>query len=155
MNSKPEPRPKFSERKFLLSTQDVLERAVALIGNLPLDENRPLELVIREKVDARRTEANAYYWLRLKEIEEQAYFDGRQFSSDIWHEYCRRHVMPDVVELKDGTIRTKWIEVPCGEPAIVSTTELEKKCFADYVTAVEAFGASLGVRFSANPRDYK
>jgi hypothetical protein len=150
-----EPRPKFAERKFQLSGEDIRERAMALLQNLPIDTDRPLEVVFRERVDARRAEANAYYWLRLGEIAKQAYFQGKKYPADVWHEYARRHLMPDEVTLKNGTVRTKWIEVPRGEPAIVSTTDLEKKCFSEYVQAVEAFGASLGVKFSANPRDYK
>lgn len=148
-------RPKFAERKFLLSTQDVRDRAVALIGNLPLDEIRPLELVIREKVDARKLSQNNYMWMRLGEIAEQAYFEGRRFASDIWHEHCRREVMPEEITTKDGIVRSKWIELPRGGTTIISTTELEKKCFADYCTMIEAFGASLGVKFSANPRDFR
>lgn len=155
MDTKAKPREKFAERKFLLSDADVLTRAQALLSNVPVDPIRPLEMVIREKVDARRAEANSYYWLRLGEIADQAYFQGRKYAADVWHEYSRRHLMPNEVTLKNGTVRTKWIEVPRGEPAIVSTTDLEKKCFSEYVQAVEAFGASLGVKFSANPREYR
>lgn len=150
-----EPRPKFGERKFLLSGEEVLGRAQALLGNVPIDPARPLEMILREKVDGRNLSQNNYMWMRLGEISEQAYFEGRRFASDVWHEHFRREVMPEQVTLKDGTVRSKWIELPRGGVTIVSTTDLEKKCFADYVTAIEAFGASLGVRFSANPRDYK
>lgn len=147
-------RDKFSTRTFLLRDETTRERAIALINKLPIDPDNPLELVIREEVKARRLAQNAYYWLRLGEIADQAYFEKRKYGADVWHEYCRRNIMPDEIKLKDGTVRAKWIEVPRGSPAIISTTELEKQCFANYVTAVEAFGASLGVRFSANPMNF-
>jgi len=148
-------REKFPERKFQLRTEDVRDRIIALVRNLPLDAEHPIETVFREFVEKRNLAQNAYYWLRLGEIADQGYFDGKRYAADVWHEYCRRNIMPNEITVKDGTVRSKFIEVPRGEPGIISTTELEKKCFADYCTAIEAFGASIGVMFSANPRDYQ
>lgn len=147
------PKVKFKQIKILLRTRRQVESLLSIVPHLPLDESHPLEVVIREEVKGRGFDANAYYWLRLGEIAEQAWFNGRQYISDVWHEYCKRHIMPDEITTKDGEIRSKWTETPDGELTVISTTVLEKSSFHEYTTAVEAFGASLGVKFSANPRD--
>jgi hypothetical protein len=146
-------RQKFETRKIYLRGELQREAALALIRNLPADDAHPLEVLIREEVKARGLDANGYYWLRLTEIAEQAWFNGRQFSKEVWHEYARQNLMPDTITTKDGEIRSKWIESPDGAPVVISTTNLERRCFAEYTEAVEAFGAGLGVHFSANPRD--
>jgi len=96
---------------------------------------------------------NGLYWLRLGEIAEHGWIAGRQYNADVWHQYCRRNIMPNEITLKDGTVRSKWLESPDGVMETVSTTQLEKTCFSEYIRAIEVFGAQeLGVHFSANPR---
>lgn len=123
------------------------------IANLPVDSDHPIQVVISEETKKRGLDQNGYYWLRLGEISAQAWSGGRQYHSDIWHEYCKRNVMPDVVETKSGEVVNKFIESPDGKAVIISTTHLSKKQFAEYTELVEAFGASMGVMFSANPRE--
>jgi len=110
-------------------------------------------VVIREPVKVRGLDQNGLYWLRLGEIAEQAWFGGRQYSKEVWHHYCGINIMPEKVTTKDGEVRSKWIEVPSGDPIVISTTQLERRCFAEYTAAVEAFGAGLGVQFHATPRE--
>jgi hypothetical protein len=148
-------RPKFVERKITLSGSLQLDTAMNLLRNLPIDKERPLELVVRELVKVRGLDANGLYWKRLTEIAEQAWFNRKQFSKEVWHEYARQNLMADPVIIKDGSVMSKWVESPDGSSVVVSTTLLEKKFFADYITAVEAFGASLGVMFSANPNEQR
>lgn len=142
-------REKFQTRNIILAGESQKELAEAMIRNAPLG----IEIVAREIVKARGLDANGYYWLRLGEIANQAWLNGRQFSSDCWHEYAKRNLMPEEVTTKDGATRPKWLETPDGVLTVISTTQLERRCFADYTSAVEAFGASLGVLFSANPRE--
>lgn len=146
-------RPKFETRKIRLVSDVQLRTALALLPNLPLDADKPLELVIREEVKARKLDQNGYYWLRLGEIAAQAWIHSRQFSADTWHEFMKRDVMPEEITTKDGIVRSKWEELPNGERTVISTTLLERGCFAEYTTAVEAFGANLGVEYSANPNE--
>lgn len=146
-------RQKFVTRKWLLKTEKQRDSLMVTLPNLPLDDVHPIEIVAREEAKARGLDANGYYWLRLGEIASQAWFNGRQYIADVWHEYAKRHLMQEQVTLKDGTVRSKWIEAPDGTLTVISTTLLEKGCFAEYCTIVEAFGADLGVQFSANPRE--
>lgn len=147
-------REKYQSRKILLSGEKQRETVLALVRNLPIDPIRPLEVVIREEVKKRSLDANAYYWVRVGEIAEQAFLNGRRYDSEVWHEYFKRNVLMEQVVTKDGQQRSKWTEMPDGTLTVISTTALEKSCFHDYTTAIEAFGAELGVCFSANPRDY-
>lgn len=146
-------RPPFTKRVIRLVGSAQLATAIAMLNNSPLDADKPLLLTLGEEPKARGLDANGYYWLRLSEIAEQGWFDGRQYSKDVWHEYCRQEVMPHIITTKDGERRSKWIDCPTGKAVVISTTLLEKTCFADYTTACEAFGAGLGVQFSANPRE--
>lgn len=146
-------RTKFLTRSILLVGEVQLKTAHALLDHVPIDANKPLELVVREQVKQRGLDANGYYWLRLGEIAEQAWFGGKQFGSDLWHEYAKINIMPEQITTKDGVVRSKWIEGVGGKLTVVSTTLLEKGCFAEYTTLVEVFGAELGVMFSVNPRE--
>ena len=146
-------RHKFQTRLFLLVNESVRNTIALAINNLPIDSKKPLEIVMREQVKKRSSDQNSLYWHRLNEISEQAFWDGRQFNPKQWHIYCKNCVMTNEITLVDGTVRSKFIESPGGCTEVISTTELERKCFADYITAVEAFGASLGVMFSVNPKE--
>ena len=138
----------FATRKFLLRGPDQVRALVALIPNLPVDPDRPLEIIVREEAKERKLSKNALYWAILTEISEQAWLHGNQYSKDVWHEYAKKEIMPNMIKTKDGETRSKWLDSPSGSPVVISTTMLEDNCFSEYITAVEAFGGGLGVRFS-------
>lgn len=138
-------------QKIILVDSTRRDRAIAIIHNLPCDDS--YEVVIQPKTKARGLDQNALYWIRLTEIAEQAHVDGKKYSKEVFHEHCRQTVMPDMVTLKNGNVVSKWLEMPSGEPIVISTSLLSKKCFAEYVDVVEAFGAGLGVMFSINPNE--
>jgi len=137
-------------QKIILVDQTRRDRAIAIIRNLPCDDS--YEVVIQPKTKARGVDANALYWLRLTEIAEQAHVDGKKYSKEVFHEHCRQTILPGMVTLKTGEVVWKWLETPSGSATVISTSLLSKKCFAEYVEAVEAFGVGLGVMFSANER---
>lgn len=143
------PREKYRTRSIILLGDRQKEIACAAIRNAPAG----VEAVIREPVKVRGLDQNGFYWLILGQIAEQAWLGGRQYSKEVWHHYCGINLMPEQITTKDGEIRSKWEEVPDGDAVVISTTKLERKCFAEYTTIVEAFGASLGVQFSVNPRE--
>lgn len=145
-------RQKFQTRKILLRGESQRDAAAILLANLPLDPERPLELLVREEVKPRKLTQQAAMWLGpLKDIEEQAWIDGRQFSAEAWHEHFKREFLPEEYDPElclEGY--RKWDFMPSGRRVLVgSTTHLTVKGFAQYLTQVEAFGASLGVIYSA------
>lgn len=151
MNQKQKRNP-IAKMIFLLRSESQKELFASKVNNLPVDAENPIQITISEQTKARGLDANAYYWLRLGEIASQAWSGGRQYDSDVWHEYCKKNVMPDMVETKDGEIVSKYLPSPGDIRVIISTTKLSRKQFSEYTEMIEAFGAGLGVMFSANPR---
>ena len=148
-------RPPFEKRRILLRSQDQVERAIALLRNVPLDPEKPLELIVREEVKTRKPDQNARMWAGpLKDISEQAWLEGRQFSAEVWHEFAKRNFLPDEFDpdlCLDGY--RKWDIDPAGERILVgSTTQLTVKGMARYMEQLYAMGASLGVEFHEPPQ---
>jgi hypothetical protein len=143
-------RPDFAKRTFLLRDEEIRERFIAAVRNAPLDAEHPLEAILREEVKARKSDQNSLYWAGpLRDIAEQAWIEGRQYSADVLHEHFKREYLPeeyDPEDCKEGY--EKWSYTPGGERVLVgSTKSLTVHGFAKYLTQVEAFGASLGVQF--------
>lgn len=137
---------------FLIRSDQQKEVLASKISNLPVDSERPIQIVISEQTKARGLDQNGLMWKRIGEISSQGWINKRQYSKECWHKYLKDNEMPEEVELKDGTICSKWVEQIDGSMKVISTTLLSARCFAEYVTIIEAFGSSLGVLFSANPR---
>lgn len=140
---------------FLIRYERDRELLSNKIGNLPLDEENPIQIAISEKTKSRGLDQNGLMWKRIGEISSQGWINKRQYSKECWHKYLKDNEMPEEVELKDGTICSKWIEQIDGSMETISTTELSARFFSKYITIIEAFGAGLGVLFSANPRDFE
>lgn len=132
-------------RTLIIRDAAIKQVAAAAIANLPTE---PLyEVVIREYKSTRTLEQNALMWVRLGEIAEQAWIDGRRYDAETLHEYCKRVYLP---EMCDKGI-SKWTVLPSGDRVLrMSTSDLNVKEFTDYLEQVQAFGAELGVMFSAN-----
>ena len=119
-----------------------------------------VEVVIRTPVKARKLDQNALMWAGpLKDIEEQAWVNGRTYTAKVWHEQFKREYLPEVDHpdiarlVKNPDKYRKWDRTPRGDRALVgSTTDLTVYGFAQYLEQVYAEGASMGVLFSASPR---
>ena len=138
---------------FLIRSDYQKEVLASKIANLPVDEENPIQIAISEKTKSRGLDQNGLMWKRIGEISSQGWINKRQYSKECWHKYLKDNEMPEEVELKDGTICSKWVEQIDGSMETISTTELSARFFAKYITIIEAFGAGLGVLFSANPRE--
>lgn len=145
-------RPAMQPRKFILRDEKVRDSLLALVRNLPIDPLRPVEVVAREEVKARKPDQNAALWAGpLRDISEQAWLDGRQYSPEVWAQYFKRQLLPESFD-PELTMENyaKWAIDPAGDRVLIgSTTQLTIKGHAQYREAIEAFGASLGVRFGA------
>jgi len=103
-------------------------------------------------VKARKPDQNALMWVGpLKDIAEQAWVNGRQFSDEVWHHHFKTLYLPEVFDAelcKEGY--RKWDWSPSGAKVLVgSTTELTVRGFAQYLEQVYAEGAGMGVEFQA------
>jgi len=147
-------RAKFEPRKILLRGPEQVDRAIAMIRNAPLDDSKPLELILREPVKARKPDQSALLFAgQIRDIAAQAWLDGKQFSDLVWHEYLKRQFLPEEFDAElclEGYV--KWESDPFGDPIMVgSTKKLTVRGFSQYLEQVFAFGASLGVEFSERP----
>lgn len=144
-------RAKYASRPFRLVGADTVERAIAAIRNAPIDMLRPLEVLIRELPNGRKPDQQALLFAGpMRDISEQAWFEGRQYSVETLHEYCKRQFLPedlDPEQCLEGYM--KWDVDPSGERILVgSTKQLTVSGFSSYLEQVFAFGAAMGVQFS-------
>lgn len=149
-------RPPFEKRPFLLKSEDVRERIIALVRNLPVDADKPLQVIVQEYKEPRKLDQQALLFAGpMKDIAEQAWIGGRQYSVEVLHEYLKRELLPNAFDPElclDGYV--KWSSDPSGNPVMVgSTKKLTKKGYSAYLEGVFAFGAALGVVFHANPNE--
>lgn len=147
-------RPPFEPRPFRLVDYNVVVEVIAAVRSAPLDPLRPLQVVIREEPRKRKPDQNALMWSGpLADLAQQAWIEGRQYSAEVWHEFAKKSFLPeehDPALTLEGYV--KWDVDPAGDRVLVgSTTQLTPRGFSDYLEQLYAFGASLGVRFSAGP----
>jgi len=153
----------YPQKKVRLVGEIQRDNAIKILQNAPIDTAKPLEFILREEVKIRRMSANDCMWAcQLKCISEQAYVQGRTYSAEIWHALFKEMFLPDETlftlpeqraEMVKDSYR-KYDTRPDGKRVLVgSTTELTVKGFAIYLQQVEAYGANLGVIYSANPNE--
>lgn len=143
-------RPKFEQRRIVLRGQEQVERAIGLLRHVPLDPDKPLELIVREETKPRKMDQNALMWAGpLRDMQEQAWLHGRQFGADIWHEFFKRQFLPEEFDPElclEGY--RKWDIDPEGNRVLVgSTKQLTVRGMSQHLEQVYAFGATLGVQF--------
>ncbi len=140
----------FQKRVIYLRSGQQVDTLLALIPNLPLDADKPLQITIEEYRPARKPDQNALMWAGpLKDISGQAYLEGRRYTAEVWHEFFKREFLPDhfdADQCRDGYV--KFTSDPKGNQVLVgSTTQLTVRGFSTYLEQVLAFGANLGVQF--------
>lgn len=143
-------RPDFTKRTMILNSEAVRGTLLAAIHNLPIDADKPLQVTIEDWQPRRKLSQSALMFAGpLRDISEQAWIGGRQFSVEVLHEHCKREFLFeefDPLLCKAGYC--KWDYTPLGERVLIgSTTDLTVKGFSLYLEAVHAFGGSLGVMF--------
>lgn len=97
------------------------------------DAGKPLAISVAEHRAQRSTQANKKYWATLNDIAENAWLDGRQYSSAAWHCY----------------FASRFIgceDLPGGGTTAISTTTLNVEEFNAYLERILHFAATeLGV----------
>lgn len=150
-------RQKFIPSTIVLLDDARVQLAHAALDNAPLDADKPLEMIIREQVKTRKLDQQALMWVGpLADIANQAWIKKRRYSAKVWHEEFKIEFLPEGDELnlhelvKNPFVYQKWDYTPKGDRVLIgSTTDLTVKGFAQYLDEVYAYGANLGVLFSA------
>lgn len=123
---------------FVIREQRILVNAIRFLEanwEAMARAGKCLVLEIKEEKAKRSNEANRYYWQLLHQIEEQAWIEGRQYKSEVWHECAKRRFLG-------------LIDLPGGGHMAQSTTTLSTREFAEYVEQVTVWAATeLAVQF--------
>jgi hypothetical protein len=125
-------------RTFILKSVEEANSLVRFLKENCAEQARigqPLVVTVEAYQAKRSPDQNRLYWSVLTEIAEAVEIEGKRFSKEAWHEHFRSEFLPKQ-------------ESPSGLVA-VSTTQMTKQQFADYVTRVQAFAATnFGVEFA-------
>lgn len=136
------------------------QRAYAheLIDSVPLDPDKPIQVVIREEPKKRGLDLNAVYWGDLRDIAKTAVWEGRYYRAETWHEYMKEKFLPDETDfdfnpahVKEGY--AKWEYPPKGPVLCGSTTDLTRIGMKVYMQKVEAEGAFYGAVYTERRDD--
>jgi hypothetical protein len=149
-------RAKYTTASIILRTEEAQVLAYNRLMAAPIDPDRPLEMIIREVQKARTGDQNSAMWAGpLKDISEQAWVQGRVFPAKVWNEFFKEAFLPE--EAEEGITKEgyqKWATTPSGKRVLVgSSTDLTSRGFGLYMEELTAYGANLGVRFHASPRE--
>lgn len=97
-----------------------------------LESNAELEVCIRPYKSKRSVEQNRRLWKIYGELADKAWVNGRRYSAETWHEYCKGmflgyelKAMPDGTELKTP----------------ISTTTLNTAEMTDYQNRLQSWAA--------------
>jgi hypothetical protein len=165
MKPKREPFKEFTVR-LLGPKQDAY--LAEIIPQAPHDPERPLQVVIREEPKKRKKSMNDAYWAGpMRDIERDAWNNGRQYIAAEWHEGFKEIFLPDPdapdfdpSHVVNPETYRKWsINPVTGKRTVVgSTTHLTDKGMGIFWTQVEAFmsQAPFYVQFTTRdePRGY-
>jgi hypothetical protein len=131
-------------REFTLRNNDIWNALKALVvaNAKPFaDKGSPLRIIVTSEEKKRNAEQNRMYWGGiLRQIADQAWVSGQQYTADTWHEYFAR---------KFGVCED--VTLPGGEVVVrrKSTTQMTVGEFSEYMTRVQADAASsMGVEFN-------
>lgn len=106
------------------------------------EKGTPLRVIVTEEEMDRLDEQIAYYFGPLmRQVTEQAWVGGRQYSKEVWHEYFAKLFLPATeIVLPDGEIVTKRGSIARGRISLKRMTQ--------FIKEVEAHAATeLGVEF--------
>lgn len=98
-----------------------------------LESNAELEVCIRPYNSKRSIEQNRRLWKIYGELADKAWVNGRRYSAETWHEYCKGMFLGyELKAMPDGT----EIKTP------ISTTTLNTAEMTDYQNRLQAWAAS-------------
>lgn len=122
-------------REFILRSPGVWSAAVAFIkanAAACAEKGEPLRLIITAEERRRNVEQNKKLHAMLKEIAENAWWDGKQYPMEFWKEYYRRRfLLKDEFETPKGEIiQTYW-----------STADLSVKRFSEFIDRIHVEAA--------------
>ena len=96
------------------------------------ESNAELEVCIRPYNSKRSIEQNRRLWKIYGELADKAWVNGRRYSAETWHEYCKGVLLGfDIKAMPDGT----EVKTP------ISTTTLNTAEMTDYQNRLQSWAA--------------
>ena len=128
--------------KHFLRSPEIRARACQLVASLPVDQDKPLVIEIKEMT--RSLAQNSMLWACLTDIAEQVVWHGRKLAKEDWkHVLSAALYQQDVVPNIDGNGF-----VVLGK----STSKMTVREMRDLIELAQSFGAQQGVRFGDESR---
>ena len=126
-------------RTFILRNSGLIEAVCAFLrdnAGAMAKAGTPLCVTVTEHKSKRTLEQNARYWALLNDIAANSWIEGRQFSSEAFHEFFKRRFIG-------------CEDTPGGGTVGISTRTLNVGDFADYMMKVEQYATDeLAVTFA-------
>lgn len=115
-------------RTFLIRSRfdvEMLNNFITRRWKAPCDAGFPYVVEIYQQGKKPSVRARKYYFAILGEVAEQAWVDGKQFSSEAWHAfYCEKFI--------------GWDDLPGGGRRYISSTTLDNQTFGEFIERVKA-----------------
>ena len=128
--------------KFFLRSPEIRSRACQLVAGLPVDQDKPLVIEIKEMT--RSLAQNSMFWACLTDIAEQVNWHGRKLSKEDW-----KHVLSAALYQQDVVPNLN------GNGFVVlgkSTSKMTVREMRDLIELAQAFGTEQGVKFGDESR---
>ena len=122
-----------NEAKFTLTPQNARGVMRSIWDNLNgWFENGNLDITIRPHKSKRSVEQNRRLWKIYGELADKAWVNGRRYSAETWHEYCKGMFLGyELKAMPDGT----EVKTP------ISTTTLNTAEMTDYQNRLQSWAA--------------
>lgn len=128
--------------KYFLRSPEIRSRACQLVADLPVDQDKPLVIEIKEMT--RSLAQNSMLWACLTDIAEQVVWHGRKLAKEDW-----KHVLSAALYQQDVVPNLN------GNGFVVlgkSTSQMTVREMRDLIELAQAFGAEQGVKFGDESR---
>lgn len=147
----------FDKRTLILRSDDVRERALALIRNLPIDAEKPLRIVIDDPLPAKSRDQEKKYHAMIGDIARQFEHCGKKWPAEDMKRLLVDQFRRDTA--KDPAIAELWNSMGILEmaPALdgsgvvvlgIQTRRFPMRLASIFVEWLFAFGAELNIEWS-------
>ena len=128
--------------KYFLRSPEIRSRVCQLVADLPVDQDKPLVIEIKEMT--RSLAQKALFWSVMTDIAEQVVWHGRKLAKEDW-----KHVLSAALYQQDVVPKLN------GNGFVVlgkSTSKMTVREMRDLIELAQAFGAEQGVQFGDESR---
>lgn len=147
----------FEKRTFILRSVEVQGRLIELISALPLDDEKPLRIVIDDPLPKKSREQEEKYHAMIGDIARQFEHCGKTWSSEdmkrLLLDQFRRDTFkdPDIAQLWQSMDQVEMAPSLDGSGVVifgVQTRRFPVKLAAIFIEWLYAFGSELNIQWS-------